>query len=38
MLELKAAAQPALGGHDDEEMRIVLAGADQQRRGAGLAW
>ena len=33
---VEAAAQAALGRHDDQQMHLILAGADQQRRGAGL--
>jgi hypothetical protein len=36
-LELKAAAQAALGGADDEQVHLVLAGAGQQRRRAAVA-
>ena len=33
---VEAAAQAALGRHHDEQVDLVLAGADQQRRGAVL--
>ena len=34
---VEAAAQAALGGHDDEQMHLVLAGADEQlRRGVAV--
>ena len=32
---VEASAQPALGGHDDQKVRLVLAGAHQQRGCAG---
>ena len=37
MLVLKPPREAAIGGRDDDQMDVVLAGAGEQRRRAGIA-